>query len=126
LIGDSTKVDIIMEFYGDNKTGYFTWEGDNDLFRFNDTVVFNGTKIGFFGVTPATRQTELTDELTTVTHSAPGTPDYAIQDLTDSGGFGFVTLDEGLSVLAVIANLQTRVNELETKLTAYGLLQDAD
>jgi len=25
-----------------------------------------------------------------------------------------------------IANLQTRVNELETKLTAYGLLQDAD
>lgn len=82
--------------------------------------------IGFFGVQAVARATELTDELTTITHTAPGTPDYAIQDLTDTGGFGFVTKDEGNSVLAVIANLQTRVNELETKLTAYGLLQDVD
>ena len=85
-----------------------------------------GTNIGFFGITPTTRQTELTDELTTVTFTAPGTPDYAIQDLTNVAGYGFVTKDEGNTVLSVIANLQTRVNELETKLTAYGLLQDAD
>jgi hypothetical protein len=85
-----------------------------------------GNKLGFFGVTPVIRQTELTDELTTITHTAPGTPDYALSDLTDTGGFGFATKDEGNSVLAVIANLQARVNELETKLTAYGLLQDAD
>lgn len=86
----------------------------------------DGSNIGFFGVAPTTRQTELTDELTTITHTAPGTPDYAVQDLTSTGGFGFVTADEGNTVLSVIANLQTRVNELETKLTAYGLLQDAD
>lgn len=86
----------------------------------------DGTNIGFFGVAPTTRQTELTDELTTVTFTAPGTPDYAVQNLTNTGGYGFVTQDEGNTVLSVIANLQTRVNELETKLTAYGLLQDAD
>lgn len=63
-----------------------------------------------------------TTALTTITASAPGTPDYAIQDLTATGGFGFVTADEGQTVLTVIANLQTRVSELETKLTTYGLL----
>ena len=73
-----------------------------------------------------TPQTELTDELTTITFTAPGTPDYAIQDLVQNTGFGFVTKDEGNTVLSVIANLQARVNELETKLVALGLLADAD
>lgn len=63
-----------------------------------------------------------TAALTTITASAPGTADYAIQDLTNSSGYGFVTADEGQSVLAVIANLQTRVAELESKLATYGLL----
>ena len=86
-------------------------------------------KIAFFAVTPVVRQTELTDELTTITHTAAGTPDFVVQDLVDSGvgsAFGFATKDEGNTVLSVIVNLQARVNELETKLTAYGLLQDAD
>jgi hypothetical protein len=86
----------------------------------------SAVRIGFFGVTPAVRQTELTDELTTITCSAPGTPDYAIADPTQVTPFGYTTSDEMLSTLNVIANLQTRVNELETKLTAYGLLVDAD
>jgi hypothetical protein len=73
----------------------------------------------------------MTDELTTITHTAPSTPDYALQDLIDiqgdgSKGFSFATKDEGNTLLSVVANLQTRVNELETKLTAYGLLTDAD
>jgi hypothetical protein len=83
-------------------------------------------KLGFFNATPVVQQTELTDELTTITCTAPGTPDYAIQDLVNIAGYGFVTKDEGNSVLKVIANLQTRVNELETKLVALGLLADAD
>jgi hypothetical protein len=82
-------------------------------------------KLGFFGVTPVVQQTELTDELTTITHTAPGTPDYAIQNLSLTG-YGFVTEDEGNTVLSVIANLQARVNELETKLVALGFLADAD
>ena len=83
-------------------------------------------KIGFFGVTPVVQQTELTDELTTITFTAPSSADYALQDLVDTGGFGFVTKDEGNSVLAVIANLQTRTKELEDKLKALGLIADAD
>lgn len=63
-----------------------------------------------------------TTALTTITSTAPGTPDYAIQDLTQTTPFGFATKDEGNSVLAVIANLQARVSELETKLAVYGLL----
>ena len=83
-------------------------------------------KLGFFGVTPVVQQTELTDELTTITHTAPGTPDFAIQNLVAATGYGFVTEDEGNTVLSVIANLQARVNELETKLVALGFLADAD
>ena len=83
-------------------------------------------KIGFFDATPVVQPTELTDELTTITHTAPGTPDYAVQDLVQNTGYGFVTKDEGNTVLSVIANLQTRVNELETKLASLGLLADAD
>jgi len=82
--------------------------------------------LGFYGATPVGRQTELTDELTTITHTAPSTPDYAIQNLVMATGFGFVTADEGNTVLSVIANLQARVNELETKLVALGFLADAD
>ena len=77
--------------------------------------------LGFFGTAATTKPTALTTALTTVTASAPGTPDYAIADLT-AGGFGFVAADEGQTVLTVIANLQARVNELETKLQSLGLL----
>ena len=63
-----------------------------------------------------------TAALTTITFTAPGTPDYALQDLTDTGGFGFKTKDEGNTALSVIANLQARVTQLETKLQTYGLL----
>ena len=67
-------------------------------------------------------ETVLTAQLTTLTHTAPGTPDYAIQALTSTTPFGFVTADEGNSVLKVIANLQTRLTELETALQNVGLL----
>lgn len=79
-------------------------------------------KLGFFNATPVVQPTALTAQLTTVTHSAPGTPDFAIADLVNSGGYGFVSLDEGLTVLQVIANLQTRMGELETKLRSLGLI----
>lgn len=63
----------------------------------------------------------LTTQLTTLTSTAPGVADYAIQDLA-AGGFGFVTKDEGNTVLAVIENLQARVAELETRLQALNLI----
>lgn len=79
-------------------------------------------KLGFYNATPIVQPTALTAQLTDLTYTAPGTPDYTIQDLTNSSGYGFVTKDEGNTVLSVIKNLQTRVSELETKLKALGLL----
>lgn len=63
------------------------------------------------------RKLTLTDAETTITHTAPGTADYAIQNLTNSSPYGFVSQDEGNTVLQVIANLQTRVNEIEDHFT---------
>lgn len=70
----------------------------------------------------STGATSQTLALTDITFTAPGTPDYAIQDLTNSGSFGFVTKDEGNTVLSVIKNLQDRVAELETRLAALGVI----
>jgi len=96
-----------------------------------DTAIREGLRIeasgtapmlGFFGVAAVVRPTALTAQLTTLTYTAPGTPDYAIQSLTNTSGYGFVTADEGATVLSVIKNLQDRVAQLETKLQALGLL----
>lgn len=64
----------------------------------------------------------LTTQLTTITHTAPSSDDFAIQNLTSAGGFGFATADEGNTVLKVIANLQTRMSELETALSNIKLI----
>ena len=90
-----------------------------------ESLRLEGNKLGFYGVTTVVQPTALTSQDTSLTHTAPGTPDFAIQDLIDSGvgsAFGFATKDEGNTVLQVILNLQTRVAELETKLQALGLL----
>lgn len=83
-----------------------------------------GSKIGFFGATPVVQPTALTAQLTSITHTAPGVADYALQDLVQNTGYGFATKDEGNTALAVIANLQARVAAMETKLIALGLLQE--
>ena len=55
----------------------------------------------------------MTAQLTSITHTAPGSADYAIQDLINSSAYGFATKDEGNTVLSVIKNLQTRLAEVE-------------
>jgi len=72
--------------------------------------------------TLSTGATAQTTALTDITFTAPGTPDFAIQDLVDTGGFGFVTKDEGNTVLSVIKNLQDRVAELEARLAALSII----
>ncbi len=69
------------------------------------------TQIGFFAATPVAKQAGLT----AITHTAPGTPDYAIQDLVAATGFGFVTKDEGNTVLSVIKAMHDAMKN-------YGLL----
>lgn len=53
--------------------------------------------------------------LTTITHTSPGTPDYAIANTTNSSPYGFSTQDEANTVLSVIKNLQIRVLDLENR-----------
>lgn len=79
-------------------------------------------KLNLYGGTPVVQGAALTTQVTTLTHTAPGAADYAIQDLVQPAGYGFVTKDEGNTVLAVIVNLQTRVAELEARLEAIGLV----
>lgn len=85
------------------------------------TLGASGQKIGFYGTTPAAQAAAMTAQLTTITFNAPGTPDYAIQGMTNTGPFGFVTADEGDSVMKVIANLQARMAEVEAILEGVGL-----
>lgn len=77
-------------------------------------------KLALFGATPIVQPAAFTAQLTSITHTAPGTPDYALQDLVQNTGFGFVTKDEGNTVLKVILNLQVRMAEAEAKLVALG------
>jgi len=79
------------------------------------------TMLGFFGATAVAKPTALTAGLTSISASAPGTPDYAISDPTTSG-YGFTTSDEFLTLMSVISNLQTRISQLETKLQSLGLI----
>jgi hypothetical protein len=76
---------------------------------------------GLWGKTPVDQPAALTTQLTTITYIEPGTPDYAIQSV-QLVGYGFATADEGNSVLKVIANLQTRVAELESRLQEFGAI----
>lgn len=84
------------------------------------------TADGYFTVQGNTvvkeRQAALTGQVTTITYSEPSTPDYAIQDLTTSSPYGFVSADEAQTLLKVIANLQVRVQQLEDRLRSHGLI----
>lgn len=79
-------------------------------------------KLGFYNAAPVVQGAALTAQLTTITHTAPGADDFAIQALTQTSPFGFVTADEGNTVLKVIANLQARLAEVEARLEAVGLI----
>lgn len=64
----------------------------------------------------------LTTALTTLTMAdAAGTPDYAMQAVINSSAYGWASAAEAITTLYVIANLQTRVNEIEAILKAGGL-----
>ena len=68
----------------------------------------------------------LTAAETTITHDAPTTPDYdftgSVLDSAANTVYGLSSADEFNTLLQVIKNLQTRVNELETLLKNVGLL----
>ena len=89
-----------------------------------DAMIIKELRVEKFGLqnAPAAKQTALTVQSTSLTHTAAGSSDFAIQDLVQPAGYGFVTKDEGNTVLEVILNLQTRVAEIEAKLQTLGLI----
>ena len=106
---------------GDVVLSAFDYNGEREGLR----VRANGSApaIAFYGGTPRTRAAALTAQLPTITYTGPKTPDYAIQDFVDvagdgSKGYAFASKDEANTLLAVIANLQARVQELENALNA--------
>lgn len=114
-------------------TTKLTLNGSTLTFADAYNIVFDtstGTKIGtatsqkmaFYNQTPCDQPAPLTLQLSSLTYTSPVTPDYAIQDLTQTTPYGFVTSDEAQTVLSVIANLQTRVQELEDRLEELGLV----
>ena len=87
------------------------------------TKIGTGTnqKLGFFNASPVVQQAALTTQLTTITHSSQGTPDYVLADVVN-GGWGLSTADEARTLLSVIRNLQIRLAEVETAVENLGLL----
>jgi hypothetical protein len=81
-----------------------------------------GNRLGFFGANPVVKPPALTAQLTTLTFVAPGVADYDIAAPLQSTGWGFTTADEFKTVMSVIANLQTRLGQLETRQQGLGLL----
>jgi hypothetical protein len=88
------------------------------------TKIGTGTNqlIGFYNATPVDQPAALTAQLTSITHTAPGSPDYALQDLVQNTGFGFATADEGNTLLSVVLNLQVRCAQVEARLEELGLV----
>ncbi len=78
--------------------------------------------IGFWGTAPCDQAAALTTQLTTITYVSATTADYAIRILVSTAGYGFATENEAMSFLAVVANLQTRLGEIETALEACGII----
>jgi len=110
----------------------------NQNVTFDDAVdlAFNattGTKIGtatsqklsFYNSTPIVQPTALTTVETSLTFVNENTPDFALASLklhSDDTGAGFADIDEAQAFVEVVANMQIRVGEIETKLQALGLL----
>jgi len=68
------------------------------------------------------KSTAATTALTNLTHTAPTTPDYAIQDLTGTSPFGFVTKDEGNTVLKIVQANKVRIAEIIAALQRAGVM----
>lgn len=79
--------------------------------------------IAFYGATPVDQPAALTAQLTTITPAdAEGTPDYAIQAITATTPYGFVSAQEAITVLYVVKNLQVRLAQVEARLEELGLV----
>ena len=128
--GETSDGKIYIYNSSDSLVATITFSGDltisSDVTFSDETTGFSITQNGVTLTIPQNlnlaKATAPATALTTITCSNTGTPDYDITDLTQTNPYGFVTADEGQTVLTVIKNLQTRLAELESKLQIMGLL----
>ena len=116
--------DIIMQAWDQDLLETQFAEGVDFVFgTTTGTIIGTGAtqKIGFYGTTAVVQPTALTAASTTLTNAGTAS-DFAIQAMTQTTPFGFVTQAEGETVVDVVLNNQARINEIETKLQALGLL----
>ncbi len=78
-------------------------------------------KLAFWGAVPVIQPTALTAQIGSLSASVPGVSNYTIADLVNPG-FGFVDPEQAQSFVQCVINLQTRVSELEEKLSTIGIL----
>jgi hypothetical protein len=105
---------------GGADTEFMKYTGSNDALSLGAT---SASLLGFYGEVGVNKGGALTAAASAITHTAPGTPDAAIQDLVSTAAsFGFVTKDEGNTVLRNIVTMDTRIGELETRLQDLGLI----
>lgn len=112
--GTYTQANVGDVIYGDDNYTINTSIGS--------TSVPIGRCVGFVSATKLVVEIEPTGTgalpvapLTTITHTSPGTPDYAVANTINSSAWGFSTQDEANTVLSVIRNLQIRVADLEAR-----------
>lgn len=115
LVGTSlAQTDVGMPAYADDNYAVVNALGSSSV-RIGKFVKYVSSTKAVVAIQPSGVGALEVAALTTITHTAPGTPDYAVQDLINSSAYGFVTKDEGNSVLSVIKNLQQRVLDLEAR-----------
>lgn len=108
------QTDVGMPAYADDNYAVVNALGSTSV-RIGKFVKINSATKPVVAIQPSGVGALEVAALTTITHTAPGTPDYAVQDLINTSAYGFVTKDEGNSVLSVIKNLQQRVLDLEAR-----------
>jgi hypothetical protein len=108
------QADIGSTVYADDNYGATLTLGATSV-RIGRIVGYVSSTAVIVSIDPTGTGALETAALTTITHTAPGTPDYALQNLTTSTPYGFVTADEGNTLLSVVKNLQLRVASLESR-----------
>lgn len=108
------QADIGSTVYADDNHGCTLTLGATSV-RIGRIVGYVSSTAVIVSIAPTGTGALETAALTTITHTAPGTPDYALQNLTTSTPYGFVTADEGNTLLSVVKNLQLRVASLESR-----------
>ena len=108
------QTDVGMPAYADDNYAVVNALGSTSV-RIGKFVKINSATKPVVAIQPSGVGALEVAPLTTITHTAPGTPDYAVQDLINTSAYGFVTKDEGNTVLSVVKNLQQRVADLEAR-----------